>query len=159
MVLSTFHEALPHIWSAESRVEVGSNTSTVILRVVVLEEGSLESETVKYGSESHGTRTREWLRWRRPASSLVRESASHKQTHKCVTVIKIWSYAPDECLTPRQTGRLTVDHKNQTEGLILFRIISQMDHTGGWIPWQLKKNRGKAHGRKKTKGTESRQRK
>jgi hypothetical protein len=38
----------------------GSNTSTVTLRVVVGDEkGSLESETVKYGRESHGTRTRE----------------------------------------------------------------------------------------------------
>jgi hypothetical protein len=42
-----------------SRVEAGSNTSTVTLRVVVGDEkGSLESETVKYGHESHGTRTR-----------------------------------------------------------------------------------------------------
>jgi hypothetical protein len=40
-------------------VEAGSNTSTVILRVVGGDEkGSLESETVKYGHESYGTRTR-----------------------------------------------------------------------------------------------------
>jgi hypothetical protein len=40
-------------------VEAGSNTSTVSLRVIGGdEEGSLESETVKYGHESHGTRTR-----------------------------------------------------------------------------------------------------
>jgi hypothetical protein len=39
-----------------SRVEVDSNTSTVTLRVVGGDEkGSLESETVKYGHESHGT--------------------------------------------------------------------------------------------------------
>jgi hypothetical protein len=38
---------------------------TVALWVVAGEEkGSLESETVKYGHESHGTRTREWMRWR-----------------------------------------------------------------------------------------------
>jgi hypothetical protein len=43
-----------------SRVDVGSNTSTVALRVVEGDEkGSLESETVKYGHESQGTRTRE----------------------------------------------------------------------------------------------------
>jgi hypothetical protein len=43
-----------------SRAEAGSNTSTVALRVVAGDEkGSLESETVKYGHESHGTRTRE----------------------------------------------------------------------------------------------------
>jgi hypothetical protein len=42
-----------------SRVEAGSNTSTVILRVVGGDKsGSLESETVKYGHESYGTRTR-----------------------------------------------------------------------------------------------------
>jgi hypothetical protein len=42
------------------RVEVGSNTSSVALRVVGGDEkGSLESETVEYGHESHGTRTRE----------------------------------------------------------------------------------------------------
>jgi hypothetical protein len=41
-------------------VEAGSNTSTVALRVVGGDEkGSIESETVKYGRESHGSRTRE----------------------------------------------------------------------------------------------------
>jgi hypothetical protein len=45
--------------TADSRVEAGSNTSTVTLRVVEGDEkGSLESETVKYGHESHRTRTR-----------------------------------------------------------------------------------------------------
>jgi hypothetical protein len=49
-------------------MEVGSNTSTVALRVVRGdEEGSLESEAVKYDRESHGTGTRERLRWRGPA--------------------------------------------------------------------------------------------
>jgi hypothetical protein len=44
-------------------VEAGSNTSTVALRVVGGDEKeSLESETVKYGHESHGTRTRELVR-------------------------------------------------------------------------------------------------
>jgi hypothetical protein len=32
--------------------------------------GSLESETIKYGRDSHGTRTREWMRWRGPAAIL-----------------------------------------------------------------------------------------
>jgi hypothetical protein len=42
-----------------TRVEAGSNTSTVILRVVGGDEkGSLASETVKYGHESYGTRTK-----------------------------------------------------------------------------------------------------
>jgi hypothetical protein len=39
----------------ESRVEAGSNTSTVTLRVVGGDgKGSLESETVKYGHDSYG---------------------------------------------------------------------------------------------------------
>jgi hypothetical protein len=43
----------------KSSVEAGSNTSTVALRVVGgVGKGSLESETVKYGHESHATRTR-----------------------------------------------------------------------------------------------------
>jgi hypothetical protein len=43
-----------------SRVEAGSNTSTVTLRVVGGDKkGSLESETVKCGHESQGTQTRE----------------------------------------------------------------------------------------------------
>jgi hypothetical protein len=42
-----------------SRVEAGSNTSTVTLRVVGGDgKGSLESETVKYGHEPYTTRTR-----------------------------------------------------------------------------------------------------
>jgi hypothetical protein len=50
-------------------VEAGSNTSTLALRIVGGDKkGSLESETVKYGSESHGTRTREGMRWRGPAA-------------------------------------------------------------------------------------------
>jgi hypothetical protein len=41
-----------------SRVEAGSNTSTVDLRVVGGDKkGSLKSETAKYGRESHGTQT------------------------------------------------------------------------------------------------------
>jgi hypothetical protein len=52
-----------------TRVEAGSNTSTVTLRVVGGDEnGSLKTETVKYGREIQGTRTRERLRWRGPAA-------------------------------------------------------------------------------------------
>jgi hypothetical protein len=41
-------------------VEVGSNTSTMTLRVVGgNEEGSLKSETAKYSRESQGTRIQE----------------------------------------------------------------------------------------------------
>jgi hypothetical protein len=68
-----------------TRVEAGSNTSTVTLRVVGGDEkGSLKSETVKYGRESQGARSRERLRWQgqaaytkdRPVLSL--ERAPHK---------------------------------------------------------------------------------
>jgi hypothetical protein len=52
-------------------VEAGSNTSTVTLRGVGGDEkGSLESETVKYGRESQGIRTRELLSWQGPAAIL-----------------------------------------------------------------------------------------
>jgi hypothetical protein len=48
---------------AYTRVEAGSNTSTVTLRVVGGDEkGSLKTETVKCGREIQGTRTRERLR-------------------------------------------------------------------------------------------------
>jgi hypothetical protein len=44
----------------KTRIEAGSNTSTVTLRVVEGDEkGSLKSETVKYGLKSQGTWTRE----------------------------------------------------------------------------------------------------
>jgi hypothetical protein len=54
---------------AFTRVETGSNISTVTLRVVGGDEkGNLKSETVKYGRESQGTRTRERLRWQGSAA-------------------------------------------------------------------------------------------
>jgi hypothetical protein len=72
-------------------VEAGSNISTVTLRVVGGDEKeSLKSETVKYGRESQGTRTRERLRWQGPAAYtkdrpvLSLEKAPHK--NKTVTV-------------------------------------------------------------------------
>jgi hypothetical protein len=59
-------------------VEAGSNASTVTLRVVGGDEmGSLKSETVKYGNESQGTRTRERLRWRGPAAN-TKDRTPHK---------------------------------------------------------------------------------
>jgi hypothetical protein len=46
--------------SERTHVEAGSNTSTVTLRVAGGDEmENLKSETVKYGRESQGTRTRE----------------------------------------------------------------------------------------------------
>jgi hypothetical protein len=81
----------------KTRVEAGSNTSTVILRVVGGDEkGSLKSETAKYGREYQGTRTRERLARassvykNRPALSSEREHHK-KRDRKCQTVINIWS--------------------------------------------------------------------
>jgi hypothetical protein len=60
MVTSSLYKDLCREERFNTRVEVGSNTSTVTLRVVGGDErGGLESETVKYGCESYGTRTRE----------------------------------------------------------------------------------------------------
>jgi hypothetical protein len=54
-----------------SRVEAGSSTSTVALRVVEGDKkGCLESRTVKYGHEFRGNRTQEWLRWRGPGATV-----------------------------------------------------------------------------------------
>jgi hypothetical protein len=91
-------------------VEVGTNTSTVTLRVV----GSLKSETVKYGYETKGTRIQEGLRWRGPVAYtkdrpvLPSQRVPHKNNRNCKRVIKIWSYAPYGFFIPGQTGRLTV---------------------------------------------------
>jgi hypothetical protein len=60
------------IWGdlCKTRVEAGSNTSTVTLRVVGGDEmGSLKSETVKYGREYQGTRTQERMGWQGPAAN------------------------------------------------------------------------------------------
>jgi hypothetical protein len=76
---------------SKTRVEAGSNTFTVTLRVVGGDEKrSLKSETVKYGHEYQGTRTRERLRWQGPAAhtkdrlALSSERAPHG--NKSVTV-------------------------------------------------------------------------
>jgi hypothetical protein len=59
----------PFTVSEDSRVEPGSNTPTVTLRVVGGDEkGSLESDTVNYGHESHGSRTRKCLHWQGPGA-------------------------------------------------------------------------------------------
>jgi hypothetical protein len=62
------------------------------------EKGSLKSDTVKYGRESQGTRTKGRLRWQGPAAYikdrpvLSSERAPHKNKTVTVTqVIKIWS--------------------------------------------------------------------
>jgi hypothetical protein len=76
---------------SHARMEAGSNTSTLTLGVVGGDEkGSLESETVKYGHESYGTRTRKWLRLRDPVAIAngrpVLSSERAPQANKSATV-------------------------------------------------------------------------
>jgi hypothetical protein len=100
----------------QTRVEAGSNTSTVTLRVVGGDEkGSVESETEKYGHESYGSRTRNVLRWRgsacnckRQTRPLVREGAPTQNTRNCQTINKYLDVTQIGCLIPSQTGWLTV---------------------------------------------------
>jgi hypothetical protein len=55
VALYNMYKMLPYLYT---RVEAGSDTSTVTLRVVGGDEkGSLKTETVKYCHESYGTRT------------------------------------------------------------------------------------------------------
>jgi hypothetical protein len=55
--------------SHDTRVEAGSNTSTVNLRVIEGEEkGSLKSDAVKYGLDTKGPRTQGGLHWRGPVA-------------------------------------------------------------------------------------------
>jgi hypothetical protein len=72
-----------------ARVEAWSNASTVTLRVVGSDEnGSLKSETVKYGREYQGTRIRERRRWHMPAAytKTGRSSRQRERPTKIKTV-------------------------------------------------------------------------
>jgi hypothetical protein len=76
--------------SVQARVEAGSNTSTVTLRVVGDDEkGSLQSETVKYGHETKETRTQEGLLSRGPVAYTKTDPSSRQRgrPHKNRTVI------------------------------------------------------------------------
>jgi hypothetical protein len=80
-----FCVSAPRLYNKNPRVEAGSNTSTMTLRVVGGDEkGSLKTERVKFGRETQGTPAREGLRWRGPAAYkkdrtvLSLERASHK---------------------------------------------------------------------------------
>jgi hypothetical protein len=71
-------------------VEAGSNTPIVTLRVVGGDKnGILKSETVKYGRESQGARTRGRLRWQGPAAYTKDRPvlSSERAPHKNKTVI------------------------------------------------------------------------
>jgi hypothetical protein len=89
----------PAATTSQTLLEVGSNTSTMTLRVVGGDEkGSLKSEIVKHCRESQGTRTRERRRWQGPATCtsdrpilLSERAPQEKQDRNCQTVINIWS--------------------------------------------------------------------
>jgi hypothetical protein len=89
-VPGVYNEGELSLEKSVTRVEAGSNTSTVTLRFVGGDEkGSLKSETVKYGRESQGTRTRERLRWQGPAAYTKDRPviSSERAPHKSKTVI------------------------------------------------------------------------
>jgi hypothetical protein len=46
--------------------------------------------------------------YKRQIRSFDEEGTRHQQTHGCLTVTEVWSWVPVGCLTPRQTGRLTI---------------------------------------------------
>jgi hypothetical protein len=58
------------------------------------------------------------------AHLLIREGSPHLQSHKYLTVITIWSWAPRGCLASRQTSRLIVGHN----------ITSDFWQTKEWNP-------------------------
>jgi hypothetical protein len=109
-----------------TRVEAGLNSSTVNLRVVGGDEnGSLKSETAKYGRESQGTRTRGRLRCQGPSAYKKTDPSSRqrgppqKQDRNCQTVM-----SPTWGSTPRLTDWLT-DRQSQCD--FDFDILHWMD--------------------------------
>jgi hypothetical protein len=63
---------------------------------------------------------------KRQTHPLDRECGPHQQIRNCLTAIKIWSWAPDGCLTPTQTGRLAIG-RNVT--LAVTEIQTKFKHT------------------------------
>jgi hypothetical protein len=63
---------------------------------------------------------------------LIKESASHRQTRNCLTVIKIWFWTSDGGLAPRQTSRLAVG-RNIT--LSLVKPVSRKLAFSLFGPW------------------------
>jgi hypothetical protein len=87
---------------SESRVEARSNTSTATLRVVGGDEkGSLESETVKYGHKSYGTRTRKLLRWRGPGA-IVNDLSSCQRERPASTNPQLSDSYKNLVVSPRR---------------------------------------------------------
>jgi hypothetical protein len=64
-----------------------------------------------------------WLWQTTDPSSRQRERPT-STNYNSLTVIKVWSWAPDGCFIPRQTGRLTVGRN------IRFRLRKKKDQNG-----------------------------
>jgi hypothetical protein len=68
---------------------------------------------------------------KRQTRPLVRESAPLEQTRNCLAVTKIWSYAPEGCFIPRQTGRLTVGRNIR----LRLRLRLEVGHNRLYWAW------------------------
>jgi hypothetical protein len=108
-VIYTFHTMLLDS-KVGSRVEAGSNTSIVTLRVVRRRWRKWKSQIwdnkiwMRVPRDSDPKMTalaRTSSNCKRQTRPLVRDNAPNQQTRKCLTVIKIWSYAPDGRFIPR----------------------------------------------------------
>jgi hypothetical protein len=81
----------------------------------------LQVEGVWKEEHSYGScaiRTREWLHCKLQTRLLIREGVPHQEPSKCPIEkkkIKIWSWAPEIFLTPKQTGQLTDSHNNNDD--------------------------------------------
>jgi hypothetical protein len=82
---------------------------------------------------------------KRQTRPVVREGAPHQQTRNCLTVIKIWSWAPDGCFISRETGRLNCLswHKTETQTALLRRPSSAIGipYFNSSTPWLLVRKR------------------
>jgi hypothetical protein len=114
--------------SPPTRVEAGSNTSTVTLRIVGgNEKGRLKSETVKYDREYQGTRTRGRLRWQGPVAYtkgrpvLSSERTPHKKQNRNSNSNKYLAMSPKWGSTLKFTDWLTVS-RNASLTLTVSRV-------------------------------------
>jgi hypothetical protein len=100
------------------------------------EEGSLRSETVKYGRESQGTRTRERLRWQGPAPYtkdrpvVSSERAPHKNRIVLPNSNKHLVMSPRWGSTPRLTDWLTVSR--YVPLTLTVQLAISRNHTKSW---------------------------
>jgi hypothetical protein len=80
-----------------------------VTRVVAVDD-EVWSWVLPYSDPRMTTMARFSSRCKLQTRPLVREDVSHQHTRIFLRVIKIWSWAPGGCPTPRQTCLLTVNH-------------------------------------------------